>query len=46
MTKSWTTRIGILAILLFAYGAGYAGGREQALQNYRNQSVCNSNLKP
>jgi hypothetical protein len=46
MTNSWATRIGILAILLFVYGAGYAGGRDQALQNYQNQSVCNSNLKP
>lgn len=43
MTKSWTTRIGILAILFFVYGVGYAGGREQALQNY---PVCNLNLKP
>jgi hypothetical protein len=46
MTNSWATRIGILAILLFVYGAGYAGGRDQSLQNYQNQSVCNSNLKP
>jgi hypothetical protein len=46
MTKSWTTCIGILAILFLVYGVGYAGGRDQALQNYQNQTVCNSNLKP
>jgi hypothetical protein len=46
MTKSWTTRIGILAILFFVYGVGYAGGREQALQNYQNYPVCNLNPKP
>jgi hypothetical protein len=43
MTNSWTTRFGILITLFFVYGIGYAGGRDQALQNH---PICTLNLKP
>ena len=46
MTNFWANRICILVTMFAFYAIGYAGGREQTLQNYQNQTVCNSNLKP
>jgi heme A synthase len=34
-------------VYMFAiYAAGYAGGRDAAVQAYNNHPACNTNLKP
>lgn len=41
----WVGRITALVTLLFVYGAGYAGGREQCELRYQHP-VLHPNLKP
>jgi hypothetical protein len=46
ITNPWINRITALVVLLAIYAAGYAGGRDQAVQAYKNHPACNTNLKP
>jgi hypothetical protein len=46
VTNPWINRITALVVLLAIYAAGYAGGRDQAVQAYNNHPACNTNLKP
>ena len=46
ITNPWINRITAVVVLLAVYAAGYAGGRDQAVQAYNNHPACNTNLKP
>jgi len=46
ITNPWINRITVLVVMFAIYAAGYAGGRDQAVQAYNNHPACNTNLKP
>ena len=46
INNPWVNRITAVVVLLAVYAAGYAGGRDQAVQAYNNHPACNTNLKP
>jgi hypothetical protein len=47
MTHSpWLNRAAALVTLLCVYAAGYAGGKDQAIQAHHNHPACHTNLKP
>jgi hypothetical protein len=46
VTNPWVNRITALVTLLAVYGAGYAGGRDQATLAHQQHSACHLNLKP
>jgi heme A synthase len=46
VTNPWINRITVLVVMFAIYAAGYAGGRDAAVQAYNNHPACNTNLKP
>jgi len=46
ITNPWVNRITALVTLLAIYAAGYAGGKEAAIQAHQNHPACHNNLKP
>jgi hypothetical protein len=43
ITNSWINRAAALVTLLMVYAAGYAGGRDQAVQaHHQQQHACNT----
>jgi hypothetical protein len=46
ITNPWINRISSLVLLAAVYAAGYAGGRDQAVQAHHNHPTCHQNLKP
>ena len=38
--RAMTNRICVLVLLVATYAIGYAGGREQAVQAFTQQSTC------
>ena len=46
VTNPWINRITVLVVMFAIYAAGYAGGRDAAVQAHHNHPACNTNLKP
>lgn len=46
VTNPWVNRITVLVVMFAIYAAGFAGGRDAAVQAYNNHPACNTNLKP
>lgn len=46
ITNPWVNRITSLVLLAVVYAAGYAGGKEQAIQAHHQHPACYPNLKP
>jgi hypothetical protein len=46
ITNAWINRITVLVVMFAIYAAGYAGGRDQAVQAHHSHPACNTNLKP
>jgi hypothetical protein len=46
INNPWLNRAAVLATLLMVYAAGYAGGKDQAIQAHHNHPACHANLKP
>jgi hypothetical protein len=46
INNPWVNRITVLVVMSAIYAAGYAGGRDQAVQAYNNHPACNTNLRP
>jgi hypothetical protein len=46
INNAWINRITVLVVMFAIYAAGYAGGRDQAVQAYSNHPACNTNLQP
>ena len=40
ITNPWVNRISALLLLCVIYAIGYAGGRDQAVQAFTQQSTC------
>jgi hypothetical protein len=46
VTNPWVNRITALVVLAAIYAAGYAGGKDAAIQAHQSHPACHSNLKP
>jgi hypothetical protein len=46
ITNPWINRIFALTTLAAIYAAGYAGGKDAALQAQQNHPACHAPLKP
>jgi hypothetical protein len=46
ISNPWVNRITALVTLLAIYAAGYAAGRDQAVQAHHSHPACHANLKP
>lgn len=46
ITNPWINRITALVTLAAIYAAGYAGGKDQALQAQQNHPACHAPLRP
>jgi len=42
IANPWINRITVLVVMVAIYAAGYAGGRDQAVQAFNNLSACNT----
>lgn len=46
IANPWINRITALVLLAAIYAAGYAGGKDQAIQAHAQHPACHPNLKP
>jgi hypothetical protein len=46
LTNPWINRITVLVVMFAVYAAGYAGGRDQAVQAHQQHPACHTNLQP
>ena len=46
ITNHWINRITALVTLAAIYAAGYAGGRDAAVQAHNDHPACHAPLKP
>jgi len=46
ITNPWVNRITALVVLAAIYAAGYAGGRDAAVQAHNDHPACHAPLKP
>jgi hypothetical protein len=46
MDNPWVNRITVLVVMFAIYAAGYANGRDNAVQAHHNHPACHPNLKP
>jgi hypothetical protein len=46
VNNPWVNRVTAVVLLLAVYAAGYAGGRDQAVQAYNSHPACNPNREP
>jgi hypothetical protein len=46
VNNPWVNRVTAVMLLLAVYAAGYAGGRDQAVQAYNSHPACNPNREP
>ena len=46
ITNPWINRITVLVVMFAIYAAGYAGGRDKAVEAHINHPACHTNLQP